>query len=249
MPVTAAVTSATVDVSGALRTFSATLDAAAATAVVAAATEDFAFTLLDLELDAAGGLEEVLAFFFFFSMPNMTISACYRTSGDTWRTCSDSTLDTVHNLFTFLDVLGVIQAVLPWRKRLAIPVLVNTKFLLECFELCLLSFLLRLLASWLTLDVFGEPDIIMSGGITNVRTPTYLLASLIVLRRRPLRSRQESLLLVFWLLMRPPAARSCEPKPPLPPRRRGMRRSVTSPSVSLFMSPARVSSADGIGPE
>ena len=55
---------------------------------------------------------------------------------------------------------------------------------------------------------------------------THFFASLMVLRRRPLRSRHESLLLVFWLLMRPPAARSCEPKPPLPPRKRGTRRRV-----------------------
>ena len=125
---------------------------------MAAATEDFAFTSLDLELDAAGGLEEVLAFFFFFSMPGKTRSACYRTSRDTWRTCSNSTLDTVHDLLTFLDVLGVIQAVLPWRKRLAIPVLVNSKLLLQSFKLCFLRLLLRLLTSRLTLDVFGEPN-------------------------------------------------------------------------------------------
>lgn len=42
-----------------------------------------------------------------------------------------------------------------------------------------------------------------------------------VLSLRPVRSRQESLLFVFWLLMRPPAALSWLPNPPLPPRRRG----------------------------
>lgn len=50
---------------------------------------------------------------------------------------------------------------------------------------------------------------------------TYFFASLIVLSLRPVRSRQESLLFVFWLLMRPPAALSWLPNPPLPPSRRG----------------------------
>jgi hypothetical protein len=49
-----------------------------------------------------------------------------------------------------------------------------------------------------------------------------------VLSLLPLRSRHESLLLVFWLLIRPPAALSCEPKPPFPPTIRGTSLSETS---------------------
>lgn len=57
---------------------------------------------------------------------------------------------------------------------------------------------------------------------------TYAFAFLIVLNLRPFRSRQESLLLVFWLLIRPPAARSWDPKPPLPPGSRGDNRKLRS---------------------
>jgi len=71
------------------------------------------------------------------------------------------------------------------------------------------------------------------------------LASLRVLSRLPERSRQESLLLVFWLLMRPPAARSWEPKPPLPPRRRGVRRSVISGEDGHWREERRVEGASG----
>ena len=46
---------------------------------------------------------------------------------------------------------------------------------------------------------------------------TNFLASLIVLSLLPVRSRHESLLLVFWLLILPPAARNWDPKPPFPP--------------------------------
>jgi hypothetical protein len=49
-----------------------------------------------------------------------------------------------------------------------------------------------------------------------------------VLSLLPLKSRHESLLFVFWLLIRPPAALSCDPKPPFPPTRRGTSLSETS---------------------
>jgi hypothetical protein len=62
---------------------------------------------------------------------------------------------------------------------------------------------------------------------------TYFLASFTVLSFRPDKSRHESLLLVFLLLMRPPAARSWEPKPPLPPSKDGMSLNETKVSSSL----------------
>ena len=55
---------------------------------------------------------------------------------------------------------------------------------------------------------------------------THLCASLIVLRRLPDRSRQASTLVAFPELMRPPAARSWDPNPPLPPRTRTQRSSA-----------------------
>lgn len=71
-PVAAEATTAIGAVIGAFKTFSATSDTAAATVTLGEA-------LLAPEPDAAGGLGDVLAFFFFLSKPN---KRCVRTRMD-----------------------------------------------------------------------------------------------------------------------------------------------------------------------
>ena len=68
-PATADTATAAGAVAGLASTFSATVEAAAAAEVVATAAVDTAFCATVAEVDAAGGLAVVLAFFFFLSKP------------------------------------------------------------------------------------------------------------------------------------------------------------------------------------
>lgn len=143
-------------------------------------------------------------------------------------TCSNGVPYTIHNLFTLFEVLRVVQTSLDTSYGLP-GGRIDTKLPFQFLEFLLLSFSCSFLPLRLALDVLSKPSRTKSvyNGMDSMRHDAHFLASFTVLSRLPLRSRQESLLLVFWLLMRPPAARNCDPKPPFPPYNRGLIRRET----------------------